>query len=92
MKYWLGENTGAGFIRGREQLLYEIRGYAGNIWVTNNSDGAIAWASRNNLVETTKAEATSIQESAIADAVSVWNDISDAIVKGSCQPGEADLP
>lgn len=92
MKYWIGINTGVGFIRGREQLLYEIRGYAGNVWVTNDSDDAVNWASRNNLVETTKAEATSLQESAIADSVTAWNNISDAVIKGEHEPKEEAIP
>ena len=92
MKYWLGANTGAGFIRGREQLLYEIRGYAGNTWVTNNSDEAITWASRNSLTEKTKAEATTIQETAIENNVTAWNNLSDSEIKGDVEPSEEAIP
>jgi phage terminase large subunit len=92
MKYWLGENMGAGFIKSNEHKRLEIRGYAGNIWVTNDRWAAGKWAERNNLTEKTKEEATSIQESAIADNVVAWNNISDADIKGTFEPSEEAIP
>jgi|TARA_R100001530_G_C4309399_1_gene152622 hypothetical protein len=92
MKYWLGANTGAGFIKDKEQQVYKIIGYAGNIWVTNDSDEAVAWAARNNLTEKTRAQAVTIQETAIENNITVWNNISDADVKGQYRPSEGEIP
>ena len=92
MKYWLGANTGAGFIKDKEQQVYKIIGYAGNIWVTNDSDASVAWASRNSLTEKTRAQAVTIQETAIANNVTAWNSISDADAKGQYRPSEGAIP
>ena len=92
MKYWLGANTGAGFIKDKEQQVYKIIGYAGNIWVTNDKDAAVAWAARNNLTEKTRAQAVTIQETAIENNITVWNNISDADVKGQYRPSEGEIP
>ena len=92
MKYWLGANTGVGFTVGNEIKRLEIRGYAGDIWVTNDKNAAVAWASRNSLAEKTRAQAVTIQETSIANNITAWNNISDAVAKGSSEPKEEDLP
>ena len=92
MKYWLGANTGVGFTVGNEIKRLEIRGYAGNIWVTNDKNAAVAWASRNSLTEKTRAQAVTIQETAIANNVTAWNSISDADAKGQYRPSEGAIP
>ena len=91
MKYWHGASTGAYFIKGQEQISCEIKGYAGDVWVTNDSDDAIAWASSHSLEEKTKAQATTLQADAIAADVVVYNDISDEDVKGH-EPEEEAVP
>jgi len=92
VKYWLGASTGVGFTVGNEIKRLEIRGYAGNIWVTNDKDAAVAWAARNNLTEKTRAQAVTIQETTIANNITAWNNISDADVKGQYRPSEGEIP
>ena len=92
MKYWLGASTGVGFTVGNEIKRLEIGGYAGHIWANNDKDAAIAWAERNSLTEKTRAQAVTIQETAITNNVTAWNNISDADAKGQYRPSEGAIP
>ena len=64
-KYYNAENTGKGFITHEDNELAHIKGYPGNIWVTENT----AWAVRVGAVEKTKLEAQTLVNTTISGSV-----------------------
>ena len=64
-KYYNAENTGKGFITHEDNELAHIKGYPGNVWVTENT----AWAVRHSLVEMNKVNAQTLVNTAISGSV-----------------------
>ena len=64
-KYYNAENTGKGFITHEDNAHPHIKGYPGNIWVTENT----AWAVRVGAVEKTKLEAQTLVNTTISGSV-----------------------
>ena len=64
-KYYNAENTGKGFITHEDNELAHIKGYPGNIWVTENT----AWATRHGLSEITRLEAQTLVNIAISGSL-----------------------
>ena len=64
-KYYNAENTGKGFITHEDNELAHIKGYPGNVWVTENT----AWAARHNLAEMSKLAAQTNVNAAISGSV-----------------------
>ena len=53
MRYFIGKNTGKGFITHEDNKVNHIAGYPGDIWATDNWE----WAHFRGLVEINKEEA-----------------------------------
>ena len=64
-KYYNAENYGKGFITHEDNEIAHIKGYPGNVWVTENT----AWAVRHGLVEMSKLAAQTNVNAAISGSV-----------------------
>ena len=65
IKYYEKENSGKGFVTHEANELSHVAGYAGNVWVTENT----AWAVRVGATERTKIEAQTLVNTAISGSV-----------------------
>jgi hypothetical protein len=62
MAYYHAMNTGENFITYEDNELAYIKGYPGDIWVTENS----AWATRVGATEKTKEEAQALIDASVS--------------------------
>jgi hypothetical protein len=65
MAYYVAVNTGKGFITHEENESAHIAGYAGDVWVTENT----AWALRVGATPKTKIEAQALVDAVILGLV-----------------------
>tara|TARA_A100001011_G_scaffold336029_1_gene365302 strand:+ start:3986 stop:4231 length:246 start_codon:yes stop_codon:yes gene_type:complete len=61
-KYYEAVNTGKGFITHGDNELSNIKGYPGNVWLTENT----AWAARLGISEITRLQAQTLVNTAIS--------------------------
>ena len=68
MLYTITPCTGIGFITHEDRESFEIQGFGGDVWVTDESQAAHDWIVRNSATEITKEDAQAAVDAAFAIA------------------------
>ena len=73
MIYVVATITGKGFVTHDDRSRFWIRGYPGEVWVTDDNGHAFDWRSRHTVTEKTKVEAQAIVDTEITDAQTAYD-------------------
>ena len=85
-------NTGKGFFTHQDRLDFYLSEHPANVWVIGNNEKGVAWLSKKNGVEKTKAQAQALVNTEVTTLQTSWDDLSDELKATSTRPTNVTLP
>ena len=74
--YCTATNTGKGFFTHEDRNAFFLSGHAGDVWVVGNNAAGVSWINRVTGTGKTKAEAQTIVDGKIDEAIVTWEALS----------------
>lgn len=69
MNYYITKNTGEGFLTYADTTAFAVQGFPGDVWVTDGSVAALAWAARIGVSSISKQAAQAAVDAALKGAL-----------------------
>ena len=90
--YCTATNTGKGFFTAEDRNDFYLSGHAGDVWVVGNNAAGVSWINRVTGTGKTKAEAQTIVDGKIDEAIVTWEALSAEEQARQSKPVKYTLP
>ena len=90
--YCTATNTGKGFFTHEDRNDFYLSGHAGDVWVVGNNAAGVSWINRVTGTGKTKAEAQTIVDGKIDEAIVTWEALSAEEQARQSKPVKYTLP
>ena len=90
--YCTATNTGKGFFTHEDRNNFYLSGHAGDVWVVGNNAAGVSWINRVEGTAKTKAEAQTIVDGKVDEAIVTWEALSAEEQAKQSKPVKYTLP
>jgi len=90
--YCTATNYGKNFFTHEDRRAFFLSGHPGDVWVVGNNAAGVAWINRVSGTAKTKAEAQTIVDGKVDEAIVAWNALSAEEQDRNTRPVKYTLP
>ena len=90
--YCTATNWGKEFFTHEDRNDFYLSGHAGDVWVVGNNAAGVSWINRVTGTGKTKAEAQTIVDGKVDEAIVAWDNLSAEEQAGQSKPVKYTLP
>ena len=90
--YCTATNFGKGFFTHEDRNDFSLSGHAGDVWVVGNNAAGVSWINRVSGTGKTKAEAQTIVDGKVDEAIVAWEALSAEEQARQSKPVKYTLP
>ena len=90
--YCTATNTGKGFFTHEDRHNFYLSGHAGDVWVVGNNSAGVSWINRVSGTAKTKAEAQTIVDGKVDEAIAAFDALSAEEQARNTRPVKYTLP